>query len=31
MKLGKLRVWTIFDEQSSAEPAELAKRIEQWG
>ena len=31
MKLGKLRVWTVFDEQSSAEPAELAKRIEQWG
>ncbi|MFY9326444.1 MAG: TIGR03620 family F420-dependent LLM class oxidoreductase [Georgfuchsia sp.] len=31
MKLGKLGVWTIFDNKTAAESAALVKRIEQWG
>jgi probable F420-dependent oxidoreductase len=31
MMLGKLGVWTAFDDMRAAESAELAKRIEQWG
>jgi probable F420-dependent oxidoreductase len=31
MKLGKLGVWTAFDELSATAGADLARRIEQWG
>ena len=31
MKLGKLGVWTIFENKTAAESAALAKGIEQWG
>ena len=31
MMLGKLGVWTIFEERSARESADLVKRIEQWG
>jgi probable F420-dependent oxidoreductase len=31
MKLGKLGIWTIFEEKTAQESADFAKRCEQWG
>ena len=31
MKLGKLGIWTIFEEKTARECADFAKRTEQWG
>src|SRR5437899_2225387 len=31
MKLGKLGIWTIFEEKTARESADMAKRIEQSG